>query len=101
MSGTIVTDQPPDRDGPRGPAKAPMSAAERMRARYWRGKVKKRSLRVILTQKYIDRIVRDGWIAAGQVSNPAILGTVVEDTYDCRKRGTLRHGTICATGTRT
>lgn len=96
-----MTDQPPDHDESGGSAESPKSAAKWMRDWRRRRREKKRSLRVIVTQKYLDRIVRDGWIAAGQVSNPAILGTVVEDTYDCRKRGTLRHGTICATGTRT
>ena len=90
-----------DRDDTDGPAKAPTAAAKWMRDWRRRQRKKERSFRVYLTQKYIDRVIRDGWIAAGQEFNPAILGTAIEDTYDCRKRGTLRHGTICATGTRT
>ena len=72
-----------------------------MRARYWRDKEQKRSLRVNLTKEYLDQIVRDGWIAAEQVTDPEILGSVIEDRDDSRKLGNFEAGPICATGTRT
>ncbi len=91
---------PPDRGAPGGPTKPPMSAAERVRRYYWRSKTKKRSLRVDLTKEYLDEIVRDGWIAAQQVTDPEILGSVIEDRDDSRKLGNFEAGPI-VTGTRT
>ncbi len=90
----------PDRKTPGGPAKSPMSAAERVRRHYRREKAKKRSLRVDLTKEYLDQIVRDGWIAAEQVTDPEILGSVIEDRDDSRKLGNFEAGPICS-GTRT
>ncbi len=89
-----------DRDGPSEPTKGPASDAERARRHYWRGKAKKRSLRIDLTKEYLDQIVRDGWIAAEQVTDPDILGSVVEDRDDSRKLGNFEAGPI-VTGTRT
>ncbi len=92
---------PPDRDDTNAATGKPMSPAERMRRHYRRAREKKQSLRVDLTKEYLDQIVRDGWIAAEQVTDPEILGSVIEDRDDSRKLGNFEAGPICTTGTAT
>ncbi len=96
-----MTDQPPNRAGPSEPTKGPKSPAERMRARYWRAKAKKRSLRTNYTERYLAGLVNDGWITADDLDDPDKLAAVIEDRDDCQKRGVFQPGAICGTGTRT
>ncbi len=95
-----MPDSSSDRDGPDKPAKSPKSAAERMRDLYWRDKEKKQSKRTNYTTEYLNKLVSDGRIRAEELDDPDILGSVIEDIYDCRKRGTFRPGPI-VTGTAT
>ncbi len=111
----------PDPDDTRGPTGSPMSPtrsaaakretgggttkaltpmAEAMRRWRRRKQGKRRSLRVDLSEEYLDQLASDGWIATEQVTNPEILGSVIEDICDTKRRGVFRSGPIL-TGTAT
>ena len=96
-----MTDQPPDHDESGGSAESPKSAAKWMRDWRRRKREKKRSVRANYTDEFLNQLVSDGRIRAKELDDPDILAAVIEDIYDCKKRGTFRPGSICATGTRT
>ena len=91
---------PSDREGPDGPGKVPTPMARAMRRWRRRKQEKRRSLRVDLSEEFLDEIVHDGWIKTEQVTNPEILGSVIEDICDTKRRGVFRPGPIL-TGTAT
>ncbi len=76
--------------------KSPTSPVER---HYRREKTQKRSLRVDLSESYLDDLVNDGWITAEELDDPDVLGAALEDRDDCQKRGTFRPGPIAAATT--
>ncbi len=76
---------PPRSQGTSGPNGSPKS---------------KRSLRVDLSETYLDNLVSDGWITAEELDDPGILGAAMEDRDDCQKRGTFQPGPIAAETTK-
>ena len=84
--------------GNSGATGSPTPPAKWMRDWRRRQREKKRSLRTNYTDEFLDQLVSDGRIRAEELDDPDILGAVIEDIYDCQRRGTFRAGAICATG---
>ncbi len=74
-------------------------AAERQRRHRERRQAGRRVLSIEMDDEFVDQLVSWGWIKADQVKDPTILGDVIADALECKKRGVFREGPIVATGT--
>ena len=79
----------------------PSPAAERQRRHRARRLAGKRVLEIEVENQFVDRLVSWGWIGADQVKDPSILGDVIADILECKKRGVFRGGPIAVHGTAT
>ncbi len=77
------------------------SSAERQRKFRERKRVGKRVLSIEVENEFVDQLVEWGWIRADQIKNPSILGDVIADILESKKRGVFRPGPIVVTGTAT
>ncbi len=77
------------------------SAAERQRKFRERKRAGKRVLAIEVENEFVDRLVSWGWIRTDEIKNPTILGDVIADILESKKRGVFRPGPIVVTGTAT
>ena len=80
---------------------ASLSAAQRQRKFRERKRAGKRVLAIEVETEFVDQLIEWGWIKADQIKNPSILGDVIADALECKKRGVFREGPIVVTGTAT
>ena len=83
------------------PDAAPSPAARRQRRHCARKRAGKRVLAIEVENEFVDRLVSWGWIRTDEIKNPSILGDVISDALECKKRGVFRPGPIVVTGTAT
>ena len=79
----------------------PITPAERQGRHRKRKRAGKRVLAIEVENEFVDQLVSWGWIKADQIKNPSILGDVIADALECKKRGVFREGPIVVTGTAT
>ena len=80
---------------------SPSPSAQRMRRHRARKRMGKRVLSIEMDDEFVDQLVDWGWIRADQIKDPSILGDVIADALECKKRGVFREGPIAVHGTAT
>ena len=78
---------PPDHTS--GPAKGPMSPAERMRRHRERRRAGLRVVQVEVNQEAIARLIALGWLSEVEAQDRSRVITALENIIDCYGRGTL------------
>ncbi len=76
--------------------RAPTLAAKRQRRHRERRQAGRRVVSIEVENEFVDQLVEWGWIRADQIKNPSILGDVIADALECKKRGVFREGPIVA-----
>ena len=79
----------------------PTTRANRQRRHRKRKRAGKRVLAIEVENEFVNRLVSWGWIKADQVKDPTILGDVIADALECKKRGVFRPGPIIVISTST
>ncbi len=79
----------------------PTTPAERQGRHRKRKRAGKRVLAIEVENEFVDQLVEWGWIRADQIKDPSILGDVISDALECKKRGVFREGPIVVHGTAT